>query len=119
VGPTGVDLTTSVLLAGGSGSARVRASFEEPESQGFEVAAGGSSIELGRPAFTSWHEPSTLRLVEEGAEHVEQFAACDPYRIMLEAVSARIRGEDAWVLPLSTSLAVAATLDEIVRVARG
>ena len=119
LGPSGVDLTTSVVLAGGSGSARVRASFEEPESQGFEVAAGGASIELSGPAFTSWHQPSSLRLVEGGEEHVEQFGACDPYRLMLEAVSVRIRGGDAWVLPLSTSLAVATALDEVVRVARG
>jgi hypothetical protein len=32
---------------------------------------------------------------------------------MIEAVSARIRGEDAWVLPLATTEAVAATLDAI------
>jgi hypothetical protein len=32
---------------------------------------------------------------------------------MVEAVSARIHGEDAWVLPLSTSLTVARLLDDI------
>ena len=119
LGPSGVDMTTEAVLAGASGSARVRASFEEPESQGFEVAAGGSSLELGGPAFTSWQEPSTLRIVHGGVEHIEQFAACDPYRVMLEAVSARIRGQEAWVLPLSTSLTVASVLDLIVRFARG
>jgi hypothetical protein len=36
---------------------------------------------------------------------------------MVEAVSARIRGEDAWVLPLGTSQAVAATLDAIAATA--
>jgi xylose dehydrogenase (NAD/NADP) len=119
LGPTGVDLTTEAMLAGTLGSARVRASFEEPESQGFEVAAGGSSLELGGPAFTSWREPSTLRVVADGVERIEQFAACDPYQEMLEAVSARIRGEEAWVLPLSTSLTVASVLDLVVRFARG
>jgi hypothetical protein len=33
-------------------------------------------------------------------------------------VSARVAGEDAWVLPLSTSLSVARTLDAITEVAR-
>jgi hypothetical protein len=51
--------------------------------------------------------------VEDGKEREEQFDACDPYQLMVEAVSARIRGEDAWVLPLSTSEAVAAALDAI------
>jgi hypothetical protein len=36
---------------------------------------------------------------------------------MVEAVSERIRGGDAWVLPLSTSLQVAGTLDAIADVA--
>jgi hypothetical protein len=34
---------------------------------------------------------------------------------MLEAVSARITGHDSWVLPLSTSHAVASALDTIAR----
>jgi hypothetical protein len=106
-----------VLLVGGRGSARVRASFEEPESQGFEVSAPGAHLSLSAPAFTSWHESSTLRIVEDGVERVERFEACDPYRLMLEAVSARIRGRQAWVLPLATSHAVAAAVDGIAAAA--
>ena len=56
-------------------------------------------------------------MVQDGDAREEQFAACDPYRLMVEAVSARIRGEDAWVLPLDTSAAVAATLDAIAATA--
>lgn len=119
LGDTGVDLTTLALLAGRSGQAEIRASFEEAEAQGFEVAAPGASLELSSPAFTNWHEPSELRIVEHGVERVERFPACDPYRLMIEAVSDRILGRDAWVLPLSTSLEVATVLDEIARVGGG
>jgi D-xylose 1-dehydrogenase (NADP+, D-xylono-1,5-lactone-forming) len=118
VGPTGVDLTTVALLGGAAGQAEVRASFEEGESQGFEVAAPGASLELSRPAFTSWREASSLRLVADGVEHVERFTPVDPYQVMLESVSARVRGEDGWVLPLEVSRAVATVLDEIARLAR-
>ncbi len=72
------------------------------------------SVEFGGQAFTTWREPCTLRVVQDGDARVEQFAACDPYQLMIEAVSTRIRGEAAWVLPLDTSMAVAATLDAIV-----
>ncbi|HEX6889025.1 MAG TPA: hypothetical protein VF143_13040, partial [Candidatus Nanopelagicales bacterium] len=113
LGPTGVDLTTGAVLAHANGSASVTASFERPESQGLTIDAPGLSIALGGQAFTSWREPSVLRVVADGRASQEQFAACDPYQLMLEAVSARIRGEEAWVLPLSTSAAVAATLDAI------
>ena len=113
LGPTGVDLTTSAVLTHANGSASVTASFERPEAQGLAIDAPGLSVEFGGQAFTTWREPCVLRVVEDGDAREELFAACDPYRLMVEAVSARIRGEDAWVLPLDTSAAVAAALDAI------
>jgi predicted dehydrogenase len=112
---TGVDLTTTAVLAAGEGRAEVTASFERPESQGVEVEAPGLRVEIPDPAFTSWRTPSVLRVVEDGVTREEEFPACDAYQLMVEAMSARSRGQDAWLLPLSTSRAVATTLDEIVR----
>jgi hypothetical protein len=96
-----------------NGSATITASFERPEAQGLIIETPGLTVEFGGQAFTTWREPCTLRVVQDGDVREEQFAACDPYQLMIEAVSARIRGEDAWVLPLDTSMAVAATLDAI------
>jgi D-xylose 1-dehydrogenase (NADP+, D-xylono-1,5-lactone-forming) len=119
IGSTGVDLTTTATLASDRGRARILASFEQPESQGWTVTAPGLALELPHPAFTSWREASTLRVVERGIERVEEFDACDAYQLMIEAVSARARGDDAWVLPLETSLAVARAVDLVVDAARG
>jgi predicted dehydrogenase len=113
LGPTGVDLTTSAILTHPNGSATITASFERPEAQGLIIETPGLTVEFGGQAFTTWREPCTLRVVQDGDARDEQFAACDPYQLMIEAVSARIRGEVAWVLPLDTSMAVAATLDAI------
>ncbi len=113
IGPTGVDLTTAAVLTHANGSATITASFERPEAQGLTIEAPGLSVEFGGQAFTTWHEPCVLRVVEDGVAREEEFAACDPYRLMIEAVSARVRGEDSWVLPLATSAHVAATLDAI------
>jgi xylose dehydrogenase (NAD/NADP) len=113
IGPTGVDLTTSAVLTHANGSATITASFERPEAQGLTIEAPGLSVEFGGQAFTTWREPCVLRVVEDGDATEEEFAACDPYQLMIEAVSARVRGEDAWVLPLATSAHVAATLDAI------
>ena len=117
LGPTGVDLTTRAVLTHRNGSATVTASFERPEAQGLTIEAPGLSVEFGGQAFTTWREPCVLRVVQDGDAREELFAACDPYQLMVEAVSARIRGEDAWVLPLDTSQAVAATLDAIAATA--
>ncbi len=117
-GPTGVDLTTTARLAHPNGSAEVTASLEQPETQLIRVDAGRVSLEVPGQAFTAWREPCVLRVVEEGVSRDEPFAAVDAYRLMVEAVSARAAGEPAWVLPLSTSAAVAAALDGIRHAAR-
>jgi predicted dehydrogenase len=117
VGPTGVDLTTTASLVSPRGRASILASFERPESQGWTVTASNLTLRLPHPAFTSWREPSTLQVVEDGVERIEAFAVCDAYRLMVEAVSARVTGEDAWVLPLETSLAVARAVDLVAHTA--
>ncbi|MCA0330786.1 MAG: Gfo/Idh/MocA family oxidoreductase [Actinobacteria bacterium] len=122
MGPTGVDLTTTATIASGRGRAQIVGSFEQPESQGLTAVGGGLSVALDHPSFTSWREPSVLRMVEDGVERIEEFPACDAYRLMAEAFSRRVRGEgdpdgDAWVLPLDESLAVAEALDAISRTA--
>lgn len=105
-----VDMTTRVSLSWLSGRGSVIASFAMPESQ--RLVLNGS---LGRvrvdddQAFTSWRQPSTLRV----DDHVEQFPAVDAYQVMFEQVSARIRGEDAWVVPPSASMRVAEAVDAI------
>jgi predicted dehydrogenase len=109
---TGVDLTTEAELGSPRGTARITASFDRPESQGFTVTAPGFALELPHPAFTAWREPSALRIVADGEERTEEFDACDPYLLMVDAVSSRVRGGDDWVLPLSTSWEVARILDD-------
>ena len=117
LGPTGVDLTTTATLASDRGRATVLGSFVQPESQGWTVTAPGFALDVPHPAFTSWREPSTLRTVVDGVEHVEEFAPCDAYLLMVESVSRLVLGEDSWVLPLSTSLSVARVVDGVAEVA--
>jgi hypothetical protein len=58
-------------------------------------------------AFTSWKESSSLQI----DDHTEVFPATDAYQLMIEAVSAKISGEDVWVLPIQESLDVALLMD--------
>ena len=110
---TGVDLTTTAELRSPVGTARITASFERDESQGITVAAPGFALEVPHPAFTAWREPSSLHVVEHGEPRTEQFESCDPYLLMVDAVSDRVRGGAEWVLPLESSLEVARVLDAI------
>ena len=95
------------------------ASFEQPESQGFRVEVPDLLLELSEPAFTSWREPSALR-VPDGVDVARRPSSpATPIGSWSRRCRPRATGAEAWVLPLSESLSVAGTLDEIARVADG
>ena len=114
-GPTGVDLTTRIA-AGLDGKTRATAvaSFAMPEHQFLVVTGTQAQARMGTgTAFTAWREPTTLLV----GEHVESFAPVDAYQLMVEAVSARILGEDAWCVPVAESLRVAQVLADVAATA--
>ena len=91
--PTGVDLTTEAVLSFGSAEAFVRGSIDEDGGQWLRVEGDRGTLVLdGNAAFTSWLTPSTLTVTTAAATRVEHFAPVDPYRVMVEHVSAAIRG---------------------------
>jgi len=67
-------------------------------------------------AFTSWRAEAVLRLDRpDGSRHEERFEPVDAYRLMVEAVAARVRGDDAFLVGLDHSARVTGTLDAIRR----
>ena len=110
-GGLGVDLTTKARLEIGPQSyASIVASFAMPESQRLMIRGEAHELRItDDQAFTSWREPSNLMV----GNTVEDFPATDAYREMFEAVSTRILGRDAWVLPPSNSIRVAALVDSL------
>jgi predicted dehydrogenase len=110
-GSTGIDLITKWSLSfNDSIIANGLASFEAPEDQTLIVRGEKQSVEMvGNQAFTSWHSPSTLRL----GDQIEEFAAVDPYMLMIENFGRRINGEESWVLPLESSLWVQKVGDQL------
>jgi hypothetical protein len=60
-------------------------------------------------AFTLWKQDATLII----GDTVEKFAPDDAFSLMVQEVSAAIRGESADVFPALSSLRVAEILDSI------
>ena len=118
-GPTGVDLAaTAWLTAGGAdptGRAVVRCGIAEPDRQRLRVVGEAATVDFATgEAFTSWHQASSLTITTpDGAVRVEEFAPVDPYRLMVEAVASRVRGQDAYLVGDGHSLQVATTLDAV------
>lgn len=111
IGSTGVDLTTQLVgKLGNNTEITTLSSFEMPKLQKLVISGELATIECpGDDAFTSWNMPSLLRI----GDHLEEFAPIDPYRLMIENVSAFILGESAWIPVVDQSLYVAKLIDQI------
>jgi chromosome segregation ATPase len=57
-----------------------------------------------------------LEIEIDGKVTVENFAACDPYQLMADSMSRRIRGGDGWLMPHSDSIAFAEVFDQAFEV---
>ncbi len=112
-----IDLTTKATVTWTTGRGSVVASFDMPESQRLVIDGTEGGVRIyDDQAFTSWREPTRLNVTDRsGGNRVEVFAAVDAYEVMFEQVSARIRGEDVWVVPSAMSIRVAELVDEVRR----
>ncbi|MFM7872849.1 MAG: hypothetical protein ACKPBG_14395, partial [Actinomycetota bacterium] len=108
---SGVDATTEAeVRIGAHIAARMECSFERPPVQRLIVTGDDHRLEmLDGEAFTSWREASSLRI----GDTIETFEPVDAFVTMVEAVSARIGGDDSWVVPIAESLRTAQILDDI------
>ncbi|HET9075769.1 MAG TPA: Gfo/Idh/MocA family oxidoreductase [Acidimicrobiales bacterium] len=113
--PGGVDLATAARLEVAGATATIRAAIDEPDRQWIEVTGTDGVLRFGPPAFTAWSDgPASLELARtDGPVESRHFQACNPYLSMVEAVSARVRGGDAWLVPRRDSEWVAAAIDAV------
>ncbi len=115
-GPTGVDLEASAMLRNQSNTANavIRCGIDGTDRQKIAVTGQAARAEFGEPAFGAIHIPVELSITTpDGAVRREQFAPVDPYRLMIEAVAARIRGEESFLPGIEHSRQVAASTKAI------
>ncbi|MFM9166563.1 MAG: hypothetical protein ACKOQO_07120, partial [Candidatus Limnocylindrus sp.] len=110
-GPTGIDLTTKAHVnLNGAVQAEMNCSFDMAPEQRIAVIGASASMRTGEgEAFTLWKSDATLII----ADTVEKFAPDDAFALMVQDVSAAIRGEDNAIFPASSSLRAAEVLDAI------
>lgn len=112
--PSGVDLTTRASLTMGAIPVEIRASFIETAFESLTIEGTYGVIEFtGSDAYTSWLRPSALRVLDRDGERVEHFSPVDPYRLMIENVSAVVAGREGWLPDPRWSLTVADAMDAI------
>jgi hypothetical protein len=67
----------------------------------------------GNDAFVSHNSPSTLIIETKDGKKVEEFEAYDPYQLMADSFAKKIRGEQAWILPLTESVKFSEFFDSV------
>jgi D-xylose 1-dehydrogenase (NADP+, D-xylono-1,5-lactone-forming) len=110
-GPSGIDLTTKVEGSlGGKVAADSLSSFELAPEQRISIEGSTTTMRTGAgEAFTFWKQEGTLIV----GETIETFAPDDAFALMVQDVSAAIRGDVSTVFPIESSLRVAEILDVV------
>lgn len=113
MGPTGVDLATRVRVTiDDCVTADMSCSFIDEPRQALAAEGSRTTVStLDGEAFTSWREPSSLRI----GDAVERFERVDAFVSMVEQVSRQFAGDEPALFDPEESLGVARIIDEIAR----
>jgi len=110
--PKGSDETVTTSFDIGGAHAETLTSMNTTGTLYFDVIGTKGRVSMiGNDAFNSHNKPSALEIEIDGTVTTEHFEACDPYQLMANAMSRRIRGEDGWLMPHAQSLAFAELFD--------
>jgi predicted dehydrogenase len=111
MGDSGVDLTTTVKgVCGDNLAFNFHLSFEQDPKQEISITGSNGQLSFGMSdAFTNWKAASSMKVNSS----TDDFAAVDPYQLMVEAVSDSIAGVKSWLPSADQSLFVMSALDQI------
>jgi xylose dehydrogenase (NAD/NADP) len=117
-GPSRVDVTSDVILGFLDGDAEVHVGIDEASRQWLRISGEAGQLDLPDQPYASLLTESVLEVSDGTGTRRWPTPAVNPYQLMVEQVSAVIRGEDGWVLPLAESRATAVVLDAAFASAR-
>src|SRR4051794_4357808 len=115
-GDSGVDISADLDVTFDGGEAALHVSMGEPDRQWLTITGDDGVLEVADRPFTAWFGPDGE--IRVGAD-VVRVPATDPYRVMVEQVSAAVEGERAFVVPLDESRMIAAVIDAAFASASG
>jgi predicted dehydrogenase len=99
----GVDLETRATYRLGEARVSIDCAMDRPWAQWLTITGTEGSIDFPEDAIMSRNAPSTLTVSTSTGTRTEHFGPVDPYTLMVENVSAAIRGETAYLPPADQS----------------
>ena len=116
IGPTGVDITTSVTLATEEATATALCSFEMPERQLLEIRATFGTITVERAYTPSDADDHYLIERPDRTRDRVVTGGADPYRLMLEAFARACRRHSPWPRSEAATLAMIGHITELLSI---
>ena len=111
---SGVDATTAVeLIWPGGQVARARCSFVEAEQQRLELLGTSGSLTLDGDAHTGGKQATMIQHLDSAGAHEISVEPDDPYRRMIDAFAAAVRGTQPWPRPVESSIEMLELLKKI------
>ncbi len=114
VGPSGVDVTTSVTLATERATANALCSFEMPERQLLEIRGTTGTITVDRAYTPSEDDDHYVIQRPDRARDRVVTGGADPYRLMLEAFAQACRGHSPWPRSEAATMAMVRQITELL-----
>jgi predicted dehydrogenase len=112
--PGGCDETLKTTYTIGDVKATTLTSMNIPDKITLLITGTEGTIATGgNDAFVSHNNPSTLIIENKDGKRIEDFGACDPYQLMADSFAKKVRGEQAWLLPLSESVKFSEFFDSV------
>jgi predicted dehydrogenase len=113
----GVDAVTRAVLRFDTGDAFVAGGLAGGPGEELLVKSDRGEVELTHPVFTATGPVTLVRRSARG-ERTTSFPPVDAYRLMVEEISAAVRGEEAFVVDTGASLLCARVMDAVRAAAR-
>lgn len=115
LGEQSADLSCELQLLMNGAEVSIDCAFVDEPRQSLRITGTHGELEFGgNDAIMSRDAPSSLLARTIDAERVEHFAPVDPYQLMVENVSAAVRGRAAYLPPESESLRMIRVVDLVL-----
>jgi predicted dehydrogenase len=93
--------------------ARARCSFVEAEQQRLEFIGTSGSLTLDGDAHTGGKQATMIQHLDSAGAHQIYVEPDDPYRRMIDAFAAAVRGTQPWPRPVESSIEMQELLGKI------
>lgn len=109
----GVDLETQARLRLADATVLIECAMDRTPAQWLSITGTEGSIDFPDSFVMSRNSEASLRILDQRGPRIEYFGPVDPYALMVEHVSAGVRGEACYLPPVTQSIEMIGIVEAI------